>query len=442
MIDPAFSPHTAGRVPSPSEGRVLPYDAAMMELALADAERGRGRTSPNPLCGAVIVDESAAGTGGQPVVLSRGCHARAGQDHGEVAALRPLSGTEKARGKTLYVTLEPCNHVGRTGKCTEAILQAGLRRVVIGIRDPNPLVAGGGVECLRAAGVEVTVGVLAERCQHQNRGYLRWLRSGRPHLILKAALSLDGRLAPGPQTTGAPQWLTGETARRHTHGLRDQCDAILVGAGTVLADNPQLTVRLPRDHERAGDGRQPLRVVVDGALRIAPTARVCAPGTLLFTSRAALAAQPDKAQALSARGVELCALPPPCSADVAPPAGLVPTTVDLHAALRSLGERGLLMVMCEGGAILHGALLEAGLYDEAALYLAPLFLGDAGVPLLRHFAVPSVSAAPWLTAMAVERLGADLFVSGPLQRGAFAPASDPVRDKITAREDGHVHRAG
>jgi len=426
MIDPADSTHP--------EGRVRGHDAALMELALAEAERGRGSTSPNPLVGAVVVDEA----GDAPVVLSRGHHVRPGLAHGEAAALHALGGS--AAGKTLYVTLEPCNHIGRTGKCTELILRAGLSRVVIGIRDPNPRVTGGGVERLRAAGIEVTVGVLADRCRHQNRGYLRFLHSGRPQLILKAALSLDGRLAPrplaGPEAAVGPQWLTGAPARLHTHRLRDRCDAILVGAGTVLADDPQLTVRLPADEPRADRLRPPLRVVIDGALRTPETARLCGPGTLLLTSRAALADQPERAQALRARGVELVGLPPPSCRDVAPRGGLLPTSIDLYAALHCLGERELLMVMCEGGATLHGALLDAGLYDEAALYLAPLFLGDEGVPLLRHFAVPAVSAAPWLTSVQVERLGQDLLVSGLMRRGAFAPAD------YHPKEDGDVHRAG
>ncbi len=381
---------------------------------------------------------------------------RPGLDHGEAAALRELGGS--APGKTLYVTLEPCNHIGRTGKCTELILGAGLSRVVIGIRDPNPRVAGGGVERLRAAGLEVTTGVLADRCRHQNRGYLRFLHSGRPQLILKAALSLDGRLGPPPGAASGvgPQWLTSAPARLHTHRLRDRCDAILVGAGTVVTDDPQLTVRLPAGEPRADRLRPPLRVVIDGALRTPPTAQLCAPGTLVLTSRVALAEKPAQAQALRARGVEVLGLPPPSSRDVAPRGGPAPTSIDLYAALHCLGERELLMVMCEGGATLHGALLEAGLYDEAALYLAPLFLGDEGVPLLRNFAVPAVSAAPWLTQLEVTRLGPDVLVSGLLRRGAFAPSSPlaaaPERESAAAsledpgaprpKEDGDVHRPG
>ena len=422
----------------------------MMELAIAEAERGRGRTSPNPMVGALVVDEAGCESGAAPVIISSGYHARPGRDHGEAAALRPLEATDQTQGKTLYVTLEPCNHVGRTGKCTEMILRAGISRVVVGVRDPNPRVAGGGIERLRAAGLEVTVGVLQDRCRHLNRGYLRWLQSGRPHLTMKAALSLDGRLGPRPDRSAAvgPQWLTSAPARLHTHLLRDRCDAIIVGAGTILADDPRLTVRLPRGYARPDDERQPRRVVVDGALRIPATAQVCAPGTLVLTSQVALAAQPERAAALRARGVELIALPPPSAADVTPPAGLGSTSIDLYAALHCLGERDMLLVMCEGGATLHAALLDAGLYDEAALYLAPLFLGDEGVPLLRHFSVASVSAAPWLTVAHVEQLGPDLFVGGPLHRGGFAPspAAGEARAGAAvpsphAKENSDVHRA-
>jgi diaminohydroxyphosphoribosylaminopyrimidine deaminase/5-amino-6-(5-phosphoribosylamino)uracil reductase len=219
------------------------------------------------------------------------------------------------------------------------------------------------------------------------------------------------------------------------HLLRDACDAILVRAGTVLADDPQLTVRLPSGHPRLVDARPPVRVVLDGALRTPPQARLAAAGTLVLTSEVAVSTHAARAQALRERGVELLALPPPSSPDVAPPGGVSPTTIDLHAAMHALGARGLHLLLCEGGATLHGALLAAGLYDEAALYLAPLLLGDEGVPLLRHFAAPAVAAAPWLDAMTVEPLGRDLLLRGPLQRGNFFPA--------TAEEDlADVHRAG
>lgn len=397
---------------------VRAYDAVFMEQALALAEHGRGRTSPNPLVGALIVDESTLRENGEPVVLGSGYHVRPGTDHAEVAALRRLGG--RAPGKTLYVTLEPCNHVGRTGKCTEAILAAGLRRVIIGMRDPNPRVSGGGLERLQRAGVEVTVGVLAERCQHQNRGYLRWLQSGRPHMLMKAAISLDGRLAvtasDAPTTMQGPQWLTSAAARRQAHHLRDRCDAILVGAGTVESDDPQLTVRLTAAERR--DARQPLRVVLDGGLRTSPAAQLCGPGTLIVTSRAACQDQPERAAALRGRGVDLVVLPGGAAKEDSP------YTLALADVLRALGERDLLFVMCEGGATLHGALLAAGLYDEAALFVAPVLLGERGLPLCRGLLVNSLTEAPWLDALQVERLGPDTLYTGLLQKSGFSPKEE------------------
>lgn len=368
------------------------HETAMMELACRQAELGRGRTSPNPLVGAVVVDE----TGPEPRVLSTGYHARAGADHAEVAALRPLGG--RAAGMTLYVTLEPCNHTGRTGPCTEAVLAAGIARVAIGMRDPNPGVAGGGVERLRAAGVRVDVGVLEEACRRQNRGYLHWLATGRPYLTLKAAVSLDGRLAPPGR---GPYWLTGAAARQRAHELRDASDGLLVGAGTVLADDPQLTVRLPPERVRGPGPRPPLRIVLDGELRTPPSARVVAPGTLIV---AAAPADSVRLEALRARGAEVAELPAESGAG----------QVSLAALLDLLGSRGLHYVLCEGGATLHGALLDAGLYDDAAVFVAPLLLGETGVPLARGFRVPSFAAAPWLADAVVESLGQDALLRGEI----------------------------
>ncbi len=411
------STHHAGGVEAAASA-LLPgeraHDAAMMRLALAAAESARGATSPNPLVGAVVVDESSH----EPTVLATGFHAAAGRAHAEVDALRRLSEAGgDARGKTLYVTLEPCNHVGRTGKCTDAILAAGITRVVVGTGDPNPRVAGGGADRLRQAGLAVLVGIEEAACQWQNRGYLRWLRCGRPQLLMKAAISLDGRLAPRAQPGSplGPRWLTGQLARRKAHLLRAGCDAILVGAQTILADDPELTVRLP-DSPR---GKQPLRVIFDGALRTPTTAKVASPGTLILTSEAALRRLPDHASALRDQGVELAPLPLPSSVDVASRRGS-PTDIDLHQALRLLGERNLLFALCEGGGILHGAILEAGLYDEAALFVAPLLLGDEGVPLLRHVSVPDVSASSWLHSPTVTQLDRDLLIEGELRRGGFS----------------------
>ncbi len=373
------------------------FDLAMMELACAQAERGRGRTSPNPLVGAVLVDDDPH------TVLATGYHQRAGADHAETAALKAYAGS--ARGKTLYVTLEPCNHVGRTGNCTETLVAAGLARVVIGIRDTNPGVKGGGVERLRAAGVKVQVGVLQDACRRQNRAYLHWLATGRPYMIMKAAVSLDGRLAPPNTRETGPVWLTGPEAQRRAHQLRDLADAILVGAGTVLADDPFLTVRLSGE---SPDRRPPLRVVLDGALRVPETARICAPGTLLLTSATAFDRDPAKGRALSARGAEVLPLPAW--------GGARPTDLDLLEVLRTLGRRDLLTVLCEGGGELHGALLGARLYDEAAVFIAPVFLGETGVPLLRGFHISGPTDLRSLTGVSVEPLGGDALVRGFFDR--------------------------
>lgn len=399
-----------------------------MALARAEAERGRGFTSPNPVVGALVVDETDRDAAGVPRVLSRGHHARLGGDHAEVAALRALgafgpsaSAAENARGKTLYVTLEPCNHVGRTGRCTDAVLQAGLARVVCGMPDPNPNVPGGGIARLRAAGVAVTVGVQEAECRDQNRGFVRAHSQGRPQLLLKAALSLDGRLAPAaPPAKTEPVWLTSAAARQQAHHLRAQQDAILVGVGTVLADDPQLTVRLPGGPSGADSAvwPQPLRVVVDSGLRTPDTARCLGPGSLILTTDAALRERAFQAAALRARGGEVLAVP----ALAASP------RLDLRIALQRLCERGVHYVLCEGGATLHAALLAAGLYDEAALFLAPLFLGEGGVPLLRGLTFATLQSAPWLSDIRVQQLGPDVLVRGRLQPAPPPPsgASAPV----------------
>lgn len=397
-VDMGATPASA----SESAGPVRPHDAAMMALAIAQAERGRGRTRPNPMVGAVIVDES----GPAPRVLASGYHARAGSDHAEVAALRSLGGG--AAGHTLYVTLEPCNHVGRTGRCTDAILAAGLRRVVCGLRDPNPGVQGGGLARLQAAGLDVSVGLLEDECRQQIRGYLRWIQTGQPHLILKAAVSLDGRLAPGPGapvvSSPAPYWLTGSAARLRAHQLRDGCDAILVGAGTVLADDPRLNVRLPPEAHH--DGHQPLRVVIDGGLRTPLEAALVGPGALILTSPRAILARTAHAEALRARGAEVLAMP------------TEGPHLSLPAVLTALGQRELLTVLCEGGSALHGALLRAGLYQEAAIFVAPLLLGDRALPLAGGFEPTGFAAAPWLRDVTITPLGRDVLLQGRLDPAA------------------------
>lgn len=331
-------------------------DERLMRRALALAARGRGTTRPNPMVGAVIA------RGGK--VLAEGYHRRAGGPHAEIAALARL-GPRAARGATLYVTLEPCCHTGRTGPCTDAVLAAGIARVVVAALDPNPLVDGRGVARLRKGGVRVDVGVLSREAEALNAAWATWIASGRPRVTLKAATTLDGFIADGrPRARRAPVWITGEEARRVAHELRAAHDAVLVGSGTVAADDPRLTVRLPRARRV---GPQPVRVVLDGRLRTRPAAHVLddGPPTLVFTKRGAPAA---RVRALRAAGAEVL--------EVAAPGG----RLSLPQVLQALAERGLQSVLVEGGAAVNGAFVAAGLVDDVAFFLAPTVFG-AGIPV-------------------------------------------------------------
>lgn len=353
-------------------------DAAFMRQAIALARRGLGRTSPNPPVGAVVV------AGGR--VVGRGWHRRAGAPHAEAAALRAAG--ERARGATLYVTLEPCNHHGRTPPCADAVLAAGVRRVVFGARDPNPHVRGGGAARLRRAGIEVVGGVEGAACEELIAGFSSLVRRGRPLVILKLAATLDGRIAT---RTGASRWITGPAARQLVHRLRNECDAVMVGAGTVLADDPQLTCRLR-------GGRDPLRVIVDGRLRIPLTARVltkeAAPATLVAT----VTTEGRKLAALRARGATVLALPGRDG------------RLSLRRLLRELGARGISSVLLEGGGTLAAEALRARVVDRLLLFLAPTLIGGDGRPMLASLGVRTLAAAPRLRVTDVQAVGRDWLV--------------------------------
>ncbi|MDR7481507.1 MAG: bifunctional diaminohydroxyphosphoribosylaminopyrimidine deaminase/5-amino-6-(5-phosphoribosylamino)uracil reductase RibD [Armatimonadota bacterium] len=324
-------------------------DLRYMEEALALAARAAGRTSPNPMVGAVVV------AGGE--VVGRGFHARAGEPHAEILALREAGA--RARGATVYVTLEPCAHQGRTGPCAEALIAAGVRRVVAAMADPDRQVRGRGFERLRAAGVEVEVGLLENRARRLNEAFVKHRATGLPFVTLKWAMSLDGRIAGAG---GRPVAITGEAARRFAHGLRDTHDVVLVGVGTVLADDPLLTCRLP-------GGRNPMRVVVDSRLRTPPTARVVATAAETPTLVATTAAAPaERVAALRRAGVEVLV-----QAHEEP-------RVRLSSLLEELGRRGALAVLVEGGAEVHAAFLAAGLADKVIALVAPVLIGGAGAP--------------------------------------------------------------
>lgn len=345
-----------------------------MARALQLAERGLYSTSPNPRVGCVLVRDGA--------VVGEGWHVRAGEAHAEVHALQAAGAA--ARGATAYVTLEPCNHHGRTPPCVDALLAAGVVRVVAAMEDPNPLVAGQGLARLRAAGVATGHGLLEDAARELNIGFVARMTRGRPWLRLKAAASLDGRTA---LANGESQWITGPEARRDGHRWRARACAILTGVGTVRDDDPQLTVR---DVETT---RQPLRVVVDSRLEMPPTACLLDGGPVLVIGAVA---DPARADALAARGAEVLLLP---NAD---------GKVDLAAALAELARRGINEVHAEAGARLNGSLLREGVVDELLLYLAPSLIGDAARGLFDLPALAALADRRRLQWRDVRRVGDDL----------------------------------
>ncbi len=350
-------------------------DERHMRRALALAQRGLGTTRPNPMVGCVLV------RGGK--VIAEGWHRRAGGDHAEVAALRELGFV--ARGATAYVTLEPCDHTGRTGPCTKALIDAGVKRVVYAMRDPNPRVDGRGDKRLRKAGVIVAGGLLSREAAELNRAHVKWVTTRRPWVTLKAALSLDGKIAT---RTGDSKWITGEQARKQGHRLRATHDAILVGAGTIHADDPQLTVRGVR-------GRDPKRVILDGRLSVAPTARAI-PGALVATCGAG-------GEALVAAGAEVV------------PLHGQDGRVDLGALLDELGRRELTSVLVEGGGEVHGAFLRAGLADSVELFVAPKLIGGDGVAVFGAPGAATMAEVWTLSGAVVRRLGEDVWVRARLR---------------------------
>jgi diaminohydroxyphosphoribosylaminopyrimidine deaminase/5-amino-6-(5-phosphoribosylamino)uracil reductase len=353
-------------------------DARFMRLALAEAPKGTA--SPNPHVGAVVVANGE--------VVGRGYHPERGREHAEVAALRVAG--ERARGATLYVTLEPCNHHGRTPPCTDAILAAGIARVVTSVLDPNPHVVGGGNARLRAAGIEVTEGVEQQAGARVIAPWAKHVKSGRPFVRLKLATSLDGRIA---SASGVSRWITGPAIRKHVHAMRAAVDAVVVGIGTALADDPALT---PRDVEPIEGRPPPLRVVIDSSARLPDHAQLVrtarAHPTLVVTSEEA------NVDALVAHGVRI----------VRAPRGQ--GGVDLAAALTSLGQLDVVDLLVEGGARLAGQLIAQDLVDELHWMLAPIALGDRGAASLVGLSPASPDYAPRYRLDRLERVGDDAWL--------------------------------
>ena len=354
-----------------------------MRECIVLARRGAGSVSPNPMVGCVIVKEGR--------VVGRGYHRRFGHAHAEREALRVAGKT--ARGATLFVNLEPCSHYGKTPPCVDAIVDAGIYAVIIGTKDPNPLVSGRGAQVLRKAGVRVENGVLEEESQKLNEAFFKYVRKGIPFVALKIAQTVDGKIAT---QSGESRWITSKEARTEVHRLRSQYDAVLVGAGTILADDPRLTVR----HVR---GRNPLRVLLDGRFRSPVDATLFAncreARTIIFVSDAAYRAKRKKVSLLQKRGVEVISLPSKRG------------RFSLRPMLRELGKRRVTSVLVEGGQQTYSEFLRHRLADKVFVFTAPKIFGD-GVAAIGTLKTPSAAHSVLLTPYSIQKVGPDTLLTG------------------------------
>ena len=354
-------------------------DADYMRLALELASRGLGRTAPNPMVGAVIVKDGR--------IIGQGWHARYGDLHAERNALKHC--TEDPRGAVLYVTLEPCCHQGRQPPCTDAILETGIRRVVVGSRDPNPLVAGKGLDILRRHGVEVETGVLQEECDRLNPVFFHFIRTRRPYVVMKYAMTMDGKIAT---RTGASQWITGEAARRRVHQDRHRYTAIMAGVGTVLADDPLLNCRME-------GGRDPIRIICDTRLRTPPDSRIVRTAGDIPTILATACGDGERRHLYEAAGCRVWVLPERDG------------HVDLSALMDRLGEENIDSVLLEGGGTLNWAALEAGVVQKVQAYVAPkLFGGAAAKSPVGGLGVETPARAVRLKNSTVTQIGEDYLI--------------------------------
>jgi diaminohydroxyphosphoribosylaminopyrimidine deaminase/5-amino-6-(5-phosphoribosylamino)uracil reductase len=351
-----------------------------MRRALSLARKGIGKTSPNPAVGCVIVRNGE--------IIGQGWHRRAGTPHAEVHALRDAGGV--AKGADVYVTLEPCSHFGKTPPCADALIEARVARVYVAMVDPNPKVAGRGIEKLRAAGIEVTIGVLEKECRAINRPFIKHVTTTLPFVTLKSAMTLDGKTATASCDS---RWVTGEASRRLVHKLRGESDAIMVGIGTVLADDPQLTCRIK-------GGRDPQRVIIDSKLRIPLSAKVLTVASPVRALVATIADDPAKIRAIEALGAEVLR----CRERNG--------RVDLQDLMAKLGGRGIQSLLLEGGAGLAGAMLDNQLIDRCLFFYAPKLVGGEGIGLFSGCGAALMADAVPLDNIAVRRCGADIIVEG------------------------------
>ena len=367
--------------------KLIETDNKFMKEALRQARKGIGRTSPNPMVGAVVV------RGGE--IIATGYHKRAGENHAEVEALKIIGGRARKRD-TLYVTLEPCNHYGRTPPCTEAILRSGLKRVVVGMQDPTPTVSGGGSGFLEEKGIEVKIGVLETECRQLNEAYIKFVMTGRPFVIAKSAQTMDGWTAT---STGHSKWITNERSRRYVHRLRDMVDGVMVGIGTVIADNPSLTTRLKNRR-----GKDPVRIIADTHLRTPRDARVINHDSSSMTLLAIGEGVPP--ERLENREKNLV------STVVCPTKD---GKVDLAALMDILGDMSITSLLVEGGAAIMGVLIRERLVDKFYIFRAPKILGgDDGFPMAKGAGPQRMDECMTLKNQRISRLGDDtLFIGYP-----------------------------
>ncbi len=369
--------------------KVIDPDEAFMRIALREARKGMGRTSPNPCVGAVVVRDGE--------IMARGWHARAGGPHAEVVALNKAG--EKARKSSIYVTLEPCNHTGRTPPCTRAIVTSGVSRVVIGMIDPNPLVSGHGSAYLTSKGILVRTDVLEYECRRLNLPFEKMITTGQPYVVLKAGVTMDGRIAPGNGKSG---WITGEPSRREVHRMRDRLDAILVGSSTAVTDDPSLTVRLVGQKSR-----DPLRLVLDTNLCLSPRARMLTgksgAKTWIFSGP-----DPDEDRV---RGLEKA------GARVIPGKIDAEGHVDIPTVMQYVAAGGINSVLVEGGGQVHAAFLRQDLIDRVNLFFAPFFLGGGGVPLIGDLGPAFPDGCQRFRIQRSWRFGEDLMVEMVRKKG-------------------------
>lgn len=362
-------------------------DEYYMRLALTLAKNSAGRTSPNPMVGAVIVRNGE--------IVGCGWHKRAGTPHAEIHALNQAGNL--AAGATMYVTLEPCCHRGRTGPCADAIIQSGIKKVVVAMQDPNPLVAGCGLTRLKEAGLDVVENVLAEDAARLNEAFIKWISTKMPFVFLKTAMTLDGKIAT---VNGHSQWISGQQARRRVHEMRNLCDGILVGIGTVLADNPQLTTRLPLG------GKNPTRIVVDSMARTPVTAKVIQDGQSPTLIAVGPEAPSERINEIIRKGknVEILRVP------------YGPDGLDLRNLLRQLGEREITNIMIEGGAKINFSALKANVVDKVYWFISPKIVGGSNAPgPVGGQGIASLDDAHLLEDINVESIGDDILVSAYLR---------------------------